>query len=189
MNKNMVLRVVFGLASLVVLQAGVARPSHLQGQETYPPYVKGKQLYATNDYRGKSGPKLVVQRWLTGSAPETKGKVILLDFWATWCPPCRETIPELNEWQKKFSKDLVVIGISNEEAAAVEKFMQITAMNYSVGIDTEDRTSKKVGVKGIPHALVLSPDGIVRWQGFPLDEKDPLTTEKLAQIIAASKKS
>lgn len=153
----------------------------------YPPFVKAKTLYAKNDYRGKRAPKLEVGQWLTGGAPHTKGKVVLIDFWATWCPPCRATIPELGQWQKKFKKDLVVIGISDEKPEVVRKFMQSTSMPYNVAIDQKKTMSGEVGVQGIPHVLVISSDGVVRWQGFPLDDKDKLTDAKIEQIIRASK--
>ena len=157
------------------------------GLDDYPPAVKTKTLYATHDFRGMKGPEIVVQKWLTGIAPETKGKVVLLDLWATWCPPCRATISELGKWQKQYPRDLVVIGISDESETVVTNFMKTTPMPYFVGIDSKKVTNKVIGVQGIPHVLVISADGIVRWQGFPLDDKDPLTDEKLAQIIKASK--
>src|SRR5206468_53087 len=124
---------------------------------------------------------------LTGAAPATKGKVVLIDFWATWCPPCRGLIPELNGFKKKFGNDLVIIGVSDEPEATVTGFMKSTPMDYNVAIDTKKTMSNMVGVQGIPHVLVISPDGIVRWQGFSGSEEDPLTADKLAKIIAASK--
>jgi len=173
----------FGLIALALV-AGMAC-SWSDGD--YPPAVK-KTLYAKNDLRGKAAPKFAFGSWVKNGNPKTEGKVVLIDFWATWCPPCRETIPELNEWAKKFADDLVVIGISDEKEETLKKFMDKTPMNYSVSSDAAKSMSKAVGVEGIPHVLVITPDGVVRWQGFPLQDEDKLTTEKLAQIIAASKK-
>jgi len=59
-------------------------------------------------------------------------------------------------------------------------------MDYNVGIDTTKRMEKAVGVKGIPHVLVISPDNIVRWQGSPLDDSDRLTDQVVQQVIDAS---
>jgi len=153
----------------------------------YPPIVS-KTLYAANDFRGKKAPKLTVSSWLTGTTPETAGKVVLIDFWATWCPSCRELIPELGEWQKKFGKDLVVIGVSDEDRSIVKKFMQSNAMPYNVGIDPKETTMKILGVTGIPQVLVITPDHVVRWQGYPKGETDQLTEATLRQIIETSKK-
>lgn len=138
---------------------------------------------------GDAAPEFKVDEWVKGEKFDSleSGKVHVLEFWATWCGPCRATIPELNKWQAEFKDDLVIIGLSNEKPEVVKTFMETTAMKYSIAIDTQARTSKTVGVKGIPHAMVITPDGVVRWQGFPGLEADPLTTEKLKSIIAEGK--
>lgn len=151
------------------------------------PAAKSKQLYADKDFRGKQAPKLQVEKWIGGKAPDTKGKVVLIDFWATWCGPCRRLIPELNGFQKKFQDDLVVIGLSDESADTLEAFKKSNAMDYYVGTDTARAMKDKIGVKGIPHVMIITPDNVVRWQGFPSLGDDPLTEETIARIIAASK--
>ena len=172
-------------ASFAVLVALTTSVLHAQKTE-YPAIVTEKTLYAKNDFRGKKAPKFEVEKWL-GEAPAMKGKVIVIDFWATWCPPCRELIPEMNEWSKKFSKDVVFIGVSDEKEETVRGFMEKTKFEYHLALDAQKRMSKALGVEGIPHVMVISPDGVVRWQGFPLDDKDKLTPEILEQIVKASK--
>jgi len=171
------------LSSLVAVFA-VAAPI-----DDYPPYNTAKKLYAKNDLRGKKAPEFVVEEWLSGAAPEMKDKIVVIDFWATWCPPCRDLIPKMNKWAEKYKDDIVFVGISDEKKDVVTKFMETTKIAYPSAIDTQERMSKVVGVEGIPHALVITPDGIVRWQGFPGDAKDPLTEQVLDQIIKASKAS
>lgn len=156
----------------------------------FPTIVKKKELYAKNDFRGKEFSKFTFGQALSGKIPtkeDLKDKVLLIDFWATWCPPCREVIPEMNEWAKKFEKDLVIVGVSDEAAAKVQEFMKKTPINYTSTVDKENTMSKLIGINGIPHVLVISKDGIVRYQGFPLQTEDKLTTEKLKQIIDANR--
>lgn len=171
---------------LTTLVAAAALSLTTPVSNEYPPIVKAKTLYAKNDFRGKTAPKLEVEKWLT-KMPDLKGKVVLYDFWATWCGPCRAIIPKLNDWHTKFADDLVIIGISDEPALTVQNFMKGTKVDYFGAIDTQKRTSKAIGIEGIPHALVVTPDGIVRWQGFPGAKEDPLDEAKMKQIIDAWK--
>ena len=171
------------MKNMMVAAACLALTTFALAAEVLYPKPVEKDLYA-NDLRGKKAPELVTEKWLTAK-PDTKGKVVLIDFWATWCPPCRETIPELNELHAKFKDNLVIIGISNEAEGTITDFRKKTEMKYSLAIDTQSRTSKVVGVKGIPHVMIVSTDGVVRWQGFPLDAKEKLTADIVQQIIAA----
>lgn len=152
------------------------------------PAKKAKKLYAANDFRGKKAPELKVEKWLSAE-PQRKGKVVLIDFWATWCRPCRELIPELNEWQKEFKDDLVVVGVSDEPESKVRGFMKSHQADYAMAVDTRGKESTKgqIGVAGIPHVMVIDSTGVCRWQGFPQGDEDKLTTAVLRQIIAADK--
>lgn len=171
------------LLSSALLFALVASPS----EATWPAIVTDKNLYATNDFRGKKAPTFVVEKYLNGQMPQTAGKVLVIDFWATWCGPCRELIPEMNKWHAELKNDVFFIGVSDEKEETVRKFMETTPINYLSTIDTQKRMSNALGVKGIPHVMVISSDGIVRWQGWPQDPKDTLTKAKLQQIITANK--
>lgn len=140
----------------------------------------GKQLWAKSVLNQKA-PELVVEEWIS-EKPDTKGKFILIDFWATWCGPCRKAIPELNEIQKQFKNDLIVIGISDETADKV-KAMEEPVINYYNGIDTKATMKKALEVKGIPHVILIDPKGIVRWEGFPLLGGHQLTPEVIKNLI------
>ena len=176
-----------GTMRLLLVGLSLSAVAFSQTPSDWPPTNAAKKLYAKHDFRGKAAPKIVAEQWLTGKEAVSKDKVVIVDFWATWCPPCRATIPDLNKLAAKFKNDVVVIGISDEKPDVVQAFMKKTEMSYNVGIDTKSTSSSEIGVEGIPHVLVISADGIVRWQGFPLDDKDPLTEDVVAKIVAASK--
>ena len=83
-------------------------------------YGQEKKLWAKS-FINKKAPELIVEKWLT-EKPNTEGKFILIDFWATWCGPCIKAIPDLNNYHSEFKDDLVVIGISDEPKKTVKKF-------------------------------------------------------------------
>jgi cytochrome c biogenesis protein CcmG, thiol:disulfide interchange protein DsbE len=141
----------------------------------------GKKLWAKS-FLNQKAPDLIVEKWLTPE-PDRQGKFVLIDFWATWCPPCREAIPELNDYYEKFGDKLVVIGISDETEEAVRKLVN-PHIEYSIAIDTQARTKKAVGVTGIPHVLIIDPQGIVRWEGFPFLQGYELSEKVVAGILA-----
>jgi thiol-disulfide isomerase/thioredoxin len=168
---------VFAFAAVFSLAA----PVFAADDVGYPKIDRKEDLAAKKDFRGKKAPKLHADTWLTGAQPDIDGKVVLIDFWATWCPPCRALIPELNEYKKKFGNDLVIIGISREDSSTVKEFMGKQPMDYNVGVGSKMQV--KIGIVGIPNVMLISPDHIVRWQGPGTD----LTEQTIAQVIAASK--
>jgi thiol-disulfide isomerase/thioredoxin len=155
----------------------------------YPPYVTEKKLHATNDLRGKKTPTLQVAEWVDCHAPKTEGKVVLLEFWATWCPDCHRARPILNNFAEKFGDDLAIIGISDESVNVIKKFLDNNPVKFSIASAPDKKMYKEVGVTGIPLVLVVSADGIVRWEGYIDAKEDSLTEEKLAAIIKTSKQS
>ena len=92
-----------------------------------------------------------------------KNKVVIVDFWATWCPPCRKGIPDLISLQKEFGKDLVVIGISVDQDSKMEvpMFMQKHGINYPVVYATESVVSKYGGISGIPTSFIIDQNGVI----------------------------
>jgi thiol-disulfide isomerase/thioredoxin len=144
-----------------------------------------KRLWA-NSFLWDRAPGLVVEKWLT-EAPETAGKYVLIEFWATWCPPCRRSVTLLNGFHAKYKDELVVIGVSDETEADVRKLKEPQVQYYSA-IDTQARTKKQLGVFGIPHVILLEPDGYVVWEGFPLLKGYELTDETIEHVLSVGRR-
>jgi peroxiredoxin len=114
-----------------------------------------------------------------------RGKVILLDFWATWCPPCREEIPALNELHRKYKKDgLVVIGISLDHGAeGVQKFVALTGVDY-INLMGEDAVIERFNripglspIHKIPIKLLIDRRGRIHRQFVGFTARKPLEEE------------
>ncbi len=126
---------------------------------------------APKDWIGKQLPDLKVT--YLAATPDLKGKPAIVEFWATWCPPCRASIPHLNELHKKFKdKGLAVVGITDEDKQTVTKFQKGVPMDYSVAMDKGGKLSKDFGIRGIPHAFIVGKDGKIVWEGHPMTMKE-----------------
>ncbi len=116
---------------------------------------------------GKPFPPMVV-RYLPGAEPYTPGRPAVVEFWATWCPPCRKSIPHLNELKQKGADlGLQVIGITDEDEATVTAFRREVTMDYTVAMDINKGMANHFQVTGIPYAVLVDRVGKVRWAGHP----------------------
>lgn len=105
-----------------------------------------------------------------------RGKnVYIIEFWATWCAPCRYTAPHLSALQKKYRhKGLVVVGISEEDKETVGPYLEEMGdkMDYTVAIDRDQKTTARYmaafNVNSIPHAFIVDRSGRMAWHGNPL---------------------
>ncbi len=129
---------------------------------------------------GMPAPDLKIKEWVKGEAFDIEeGYTYVVEFWATWCAPCRKSIPHLTALQNDYGDNgLRILGISSgEELSTVEKFVrkQGKKMDYTVAFDNYNGTQRKwmtaAGLDGIPAAFIISDRGIVQWIGHPLDEE------------------
>ena len=110
-----------------------------------------------------------------------KGKVVLLDFWATWCGPCKIEIPWFIEFQNKYGKDgLQVVGVSTDDTQAkLKPYVAQAKMNYIVlqGLDRDDIQDAYGPLFGIPVTVVISRDGRICAKHVGLSSKDGFERE------------
>ncbi len=90
-----------------------------------------------------------------------KGKVILVDFWASWCVPCRASFPWMNTMQKKYHKQgLQILAINlDKEAAEVERFLAQYPASFKILLDPQGQTAKQFDVKGMPSSYLFDRNG------------------------------
>ncbi len=140
---------------------------------------------------GSKAPKLEVKKFVKGKEVKgfEKGKIYVVELWATWCPPCRATIPHLTDLQEKY-KDVTIIGVAvlEEEQSEVPPFVEEMGdkMNYRVALDLipEDgdpnngkvvqNWMKAAGFETIPDAFIVNGDGKIAWIGHPEELEEPL---------------
>lgn len=120
--------------------------------------------------------------------------VFVLEAWATWCPPCRQSVPHLSEIQRKFrDKNVLVVGITEEaDVKKIEKFVAGMghSMDYAVAVDAggtfRSLFMDNYNVQGIPHAFVAAPSGDVVWHGHPMD---PAMEPAIDQAVRSAAKA
>jgi thiol-disulfide isomerase/thioredoxin len=90
------------------------------------------------------------------------GKIVIVDFWATWCAPCRMAIPELVELQNEYEGDLVIIGISLDQPYTqqnLKPFMETYGINYLIVLGTVEVVEAYGNIRGIPTSFIVNQDG------------------------------
>ena len=132
---------------------------------------------AGRQHRPKA-PQLQIEHWVKGKpvdlAKADDKKIHIIEFWATWCGPCRDSIPHLTKLQEKYKgKGVTVIGITDEPKATVERFVrrQKKQMEYTVAIEKGDTMSqaymRAFGQTGIPATFVVDQQDRIVWVGHP----------------------
>ncbi len=102
----------------------------------------------------------------TQDLSQYQGKIIVLNFWATWCPPCREEMPELSQLHQAYqSKNVAVLGVAIDELDLVKEFLQASPVTYPIlvnetsGMDLSDQLGNNQGV--LPYTVIIDSNGNV----------------------------
>jgi thiol-disulfide isomerase/thioredoxin len=142
------------------------------------------------DHVGTFAPTWHGLQAVTGTVPRSvgdlRGRVVLVDFWATWCGPCRVMTPKLSALQARYgAQGLSVVGISTEEAERVAVFAERIGMRYPVAVDTRAETTQAYTVASLPTLFVIDKRGVVRQIEVGYDSSRDAALEDLVRSLLA----
>ena len=146
---------------LYVELASLVRYEHMQATSDNPQFAEAMAKLEADDAKRQSADftlsDLQGKPW---HLQELRGKVVLVNFWATWCPPCRKEMPDLDALYNKFKdQGFVVLAISDEEAAKVSPFLAEHKISYPVLLDPGRKVNDLFIVEGIPKSFVYDRSG------------------------------
>jgi peroxiredoxin len=147
--------------SLFVELASLVRYEHMQAASDNPQFAAAVAKLDADDAKRQSADftlaDLQGKEW---HLQDLRGKVVLVNFWATWCPPCRKEMPDLDALYNKFKdRGFVVLAISDEEAAKVSPFIAERKIRYPVLLDPGRKVNDAFIVEGIPKSFVYDRGG------------------------------
>lgn len=153
-----------------------------------PDLENSKARFEINDLHGKAAPAWELTGW-RNSKPlklaDLKGKIVVLDFWATWCGPCIASIPKINSLQKKYGEDVVFIGVCAKSGSEkMDATVKAKGIEYPVAIDADNVTKNNYHANSYPDYYIIDRTGKLRWGDFA--NKD---VEKAIKILLAETKA
>ena len=141
--------------------AAMAHFEHMNVPLDSPEFTQAlSELKQQDERRQEANFTLTDLEGHTWTLKDLRGKVVLVNFWATWCPPCRKEIPDLEALYKRFKgKGLVIMGISDETAAKVQPFVRKEKITYPMLLDPGRKVNNLYSVEGIPMSFVYDRSG------------------------------
>ena len=168
-----VLGLFLGVCIAVLLSSFVAPNAWAQFDKTAWPANMATPKIEAIDLQGKA--------W---TSAELTGKVVVLNFWATWCAPCKDELPTLQTLHDISDSQTVVLTINvRESAARAARYMQSTGMTFPVISDTKGELAKRWGVSVYPTTILIAPNGQARWRVMgDVDWSGPQANTWLADV-------
>jgi peroxiredoxin len=150
--------------------ASLVRYEHVDASLDSPQYSAAMaKLEADDQARQQADFTLTDLNGKSWTLKDLKGKVVLLNFWATWCPPCRKEMPDLETLYRRFGPEgLVILGIDDEEAEKVKPFITQQGVTYAVLLDPGRKVNTLFGIEGIPKTFVYDRNGRIVAQSIDM---------------------
>lgn len=141
--------------------------------------------------KGAAAPQFDLQG-MDGAVQLAKlsGKVVYVDFWASWCGPCRQSFPWMNEMQAKYAaRGLQIVGINvDAKSEDAKTFLATTPAKFTIAFDPKGATPRQYGIKGMPSSVLIGPDGKVLMEHSGFRDADRAELEaKIQSALGAAK--
>jgi peroxiredoxin len=156
--------------------ASLVRYEHMNTSLNSPQYSAAMQRLQDEDReRNAVNFTLTDLNGKSWTLQDLKGKVVLLNFWATWCPPCRKEMPDLESIYKQFeAQGLVILGVSDDDADKVREFIQKQGTSYPILLDPGSKVNHLLHIEGIPKTFVYDREGRIVAQSIDMRTKGQL---------------
>ena len=139
---------------------------------------------------GGPAPRIQISEWLSGEIRgdgPLAGKVVVLEFFATWCRPCWAAVPHMNELVARFAGDRVIfISMSDENRDKVAGYIDQMGIKARVVLDRNMETARDYDVETIPYMYLIDSHGVVRWRGHPMAFSEQMMSDFLKTEAAGS---
>lgn len=161
--------------------ANLARYEHVDVTLGDPQYAAAVAKVEADELRRQQADfRLTDLQGKTWALKELRGQVVLVDFWATWCPPCRREMPDLQSAYERFKSDgLIVLAITDEEPVKVKPFVEQNGFSYPIVLDPDKSAHRQFTIMGLPRSFVFDRDGKLVAEAI-----DVRTEKQLLEMLA-----
>ncbi len=163
------------MIALALIAGGIVMLFWMGERESSKPVAQSAQM-------GRMAPDFELTS-LTGepvALSDYQGQVVLINTWATWCPPCKAEMPAIDDFYQAHQADgLVVLAVnSQEDAATVQRFIEAQGFSFPILLDTQARVMEQYQVRGLPTTFVIDRSGMIRYV-----HTGAITAQQLEQVV------